>query len=416
MNPKHHDTFSADKSRTLINTIMAKISKVGKWRTKFIAQTLMLFLLVRGRCNFANVARYGFCHEHTARRNFERSFDWFRFNAELIMEHSSENRINVFDPSFIPKSRKKTPHVGMFWSGTSGKALSGLEIGGIAMVDLNRNTALHLEAVQTPSAKELKEQGKTLVDHYVKILVDRKDILEKISKYLVVDGYFGKSKFFDGILENTKLEIITKLRNDADLQYLYRGKQKKGSGRPKKFSGKVDWKNLPPEQWETTVIDEDTRLLSAILWSPTLKRELRIVVVQEMKNGALIRYAVLASSDITLSPKMIFEYYTSRFQIEFLFRDAKQFAGLTDCQARNENKLDFHFNASLTAVSVAKVAHFFETPTESVPTYSLADIGMAYFNEFFADFFFSKLDIEPKSEKITAVLPSLLSFGLIHSG
>jgi len=416
MKTQNHDTFSADKSRTLINTIIAKISKISKWRRKFITETLMLFLLVRGRCNFANVSRYGFCHEYTARRNFEQPFDWFRFNTELAMEHAGGNRINVFDPSFVPKSRKKTPHVSMFWSGTSGKALHGIEIGVIAMVDLRRNTALHLEAVQTPSARELKEQGKTLVDHYVKILVDRKDTLRKISKYLAVDGYFGKKKFFDGILENTELQIITKLRNDADLKYLYRGKQKNGLGRPKRFDGKVDWKKLPAKQWETITIDENTRLLSAVLWSPTLKRELRIVVVQEMENDTPKRYAVLASSDTTLDPKTIFEYYTARFQIEFLFRDAKQFAGLADCQARSENKLHFHFNASLTAVSVAKVAHFFEMSRDGVPTYSLADVGMAYFNEFFADFFFSRLDIEPKSEKIAAALPSLLSFGLIHSG
>ena len=44
----------------------------------------------------------------------------------------------------------------------------------------------------------------------------------------------------------------------------------------------------------------------------------------------------------------------SRFQIEFIYRDAKQFTGLNDCQARNANSLDFAFNASLSAVNIAK--------------------------------------------------------------
>ena len=39
----------------------------------------------------------------------------------------------------------------------------------------------------------------------------------------------------------------------------------------------------------------------------------------------------------------------------FLFRDAKQFTGLTDCQARSQAKLNFHFNASLSAVTLAKL-------------------------------------------------------------
>jgi len=35
-----------------------------------------------------------------------------------------------------------------------------------------------------------------------------------------------------------------------------------------------------------------------------------------------------------------------------LFRDAKQFTGLTHCQAREEVKLDFHFNMSLAAINL----------------------------------------------------------------
>jgi len=50
----------------------------------------------------------------------------------------------------------------------------------------------------------------------------------------------------------------------------------------------------------------------------------------------------------------IVRYYRSRFKIEFLYRDAKEFTGLTICQARSENKLDFHFNAALTAKKLAK--------------------------------------------------------------
>lgn len=42
-------------------------------------------------------------------------------------------------------------------------------------------------------------------------------------------------------------------------------------------------------------------------------------------------------------------------EIEFIFRDAKQFTGLSDCQARDVKKLDFHFNASFTALNIAKL-------------------------------------------------------------
>ena len=56
-----------------------------------------------------------------------------------------------------------------------------------------------------------------------------------------------------------------------------------------------------------------------------------------------------------MEAKEIIDYYRTRFQIEFCYRDGKQFIGLTDCQSRDLNKLHFHFNASLTSVNLAKV-------------------------------------------------------------
>lgn len=41
-------------------------------------------------------------------------------------------------------------------------------------------------------------------------------------------------------------------------------------------------------------------------------------------------------------------------QLEFVFRDAKQFTGLTHCQARNKEALSFAFNASLSSVNIAR--------------------------------------------------------------
>ena len=78
------------------------------------------------------------------------------------------------------------------------------------------------------------------------------------------------------------------------------------------------------------------------------RRNRRVVVVLDTRTP---RYAILFSTDLTLSPLQIYPYYQSRFPIEFLFRDAKQFTGLAACQARTATALHNHFNASLTAVS-----------------------------------------------------------------
>ena len=41
-----------------------------------------------------------------------------------------------------------------------------------------------------------------------------------------------------------------------------------------------------------------------------------------------------------MEPLKLYHYCKARFQIEFLFRDAKQFTGLSNYQARSEAKLD----------------------------------------------------------------------------
>ncbi len=49
--------------------------------------------------------------------------------------------------------------------------------------------------------------------------------------------------------------------------------------------------------------------------------------------------------------------YSSRFQIEFMFRDMKQYLGLTQCQSRKKESLAFHFNFSCLTYSLCRVEH-----------------------------------------------------------
>ena len=39
-------------------------------------------------------------------------------------------------------------------------------------------------------------------------------------------------------------QVISRLRDDANLEYFFIGKQKSSKGRPKKYDGKMDFKNL----------------------------------------------------------------------------------------------------------------------------------------------------------------------------
>jgi len=76
----------------------------------------------------------------------------------------SKHIIIAFDPSYISKSGKKTYGLDKFWSGVAAKAKLGLEIGGIAAISIDNNTAMHLEAIQTPQFKDLEAKNISLLD------------------------------------------------------------------------------------------------------------------------------------------------------------------------------------------------------------------------------------------------------------
>ena len=107
---------------------------------------------------------------------------------------------------------------------------------------------------------------------------------------------------------------------------------------------------------------------------------------------------MLFSTDLSLAGMKIIRFYSLRFQIEFNFRDAKQFTGLSQCQARSENKLYFHFNTSLSAVNIAKATQYLSQPKEQRKPFSLADIKTENFNELMLDLFLSKFHINHNLE------------------
>jgi len=414
METKKQDAFN--KSQALVSAIIEKIGKQNKARKKFMLNIFTLFMGLGGRYNFTNLSRYGGYSEQTYRNNFEKPFDFMDFNKRLVFKNCSKHRVIAFDPSYIPKSGNKTDHIGTFWSGSSAKALKGLEIGGFAVVDIDNNTAMSLEAVQTPSVKELRQAGKTLVTHYASIVIERKEVLASISKYFVADGYFAKQEFVNPLIEQTQLQVISKMRKDANLYYLYQGKPTGKKGRPKMKDGKINMKNPDKRRLRICYEDKDTKVYQGVVYSVTLKRKVKLAYVEYWRNGKFTgQYAVLFSTDLTLSGALIYRYYKGRFQIEFLFRDAKQFAGLTHSQARSESKLHFHFNTSLTAVSIAKAMYYLPLEKHLRKSFSMSDVKTLHLNKIVADRIFSNLGLDLSCEKINRVYWDALWLGKIAS-
>lgn len=386
-----------------IQTLLAPIKGLSNIRKKFFTQSVILFLSLRGRINFLNMARYGTYSEKTYRTHFEQPFAFWDFNTALIQQACSPHRIIAGDCTYLPKSGKQTPHLGTFWHGCVGKAMPGLELSSLAVVDVDNHTTFHLICQQTPGNLTDEESR---VDFYVKQIIEHASELKAIADYIVYDGAAGKKKFVDGLVDQTELHLISKLRKDADLRYLYPGPQRPGPGRPKEYDGKINCRHPDFSRFERCYEDDQKIIYTALINSKRFKRNIRIAYIQSRDSDT---YPIVFSTDLTLDGYQLYLYYHLRFQIELLFRDAKQYTGLTHCQGRSENKLSFHHNLSLTAVSLAKAEFYAQAQNKGNP-FSMADVQTVSFNQLYLEHIFHTLDLEPTCETIAPFYHELLNF------
>jgi hypothetical protein len=403
------------ESKTLVSAILVKMSNIGKWQHQFIVHLIPLFMSIRGRINFMQMSRYGTYSMTSYRNQFDKPFDFGKFNSEHIKMQGTGHHVIIFDPSHIRKSGKSTFGKGRFWSGCDNQSKLGLEIGGIAVGDVEHHTAFHYEAVQTPNAESLKKLGINLIDHYAEIIIKRKAELAVFSKYLAVDAYFSKKNYVDKILDNTDFDIISRLRDDAVMYYIFDGPPTGKRGRPQLYDGKVDVKNPAMNHFKIVHQDSKIRIFSAIIYVKSLQRKVKIALVQYLEEHSpkIKSTKIYFSTDLDLPAWYIVKCYKLRFQIEFIYRDANQFTGLENCQARSEEKLNFHFNTALTAVSIAKSAHWLALPKEQREAFSMADVKTIYHNQLLIERFFDVFAIDPDTHKNNPKVKELYYFGSI---
>jgi hypothetical protein len=388
---------------------------ITKPQRKFLLTLFTTILALRGKVNFRNLSRYSELSARTFARQFARAFDFIGFNRALIDATipGDRPRLVVFDPCFLPKAGKKTPELAYFWHGCHGRAEKGLEVSAFSVVDLEHNTGYALSVQQTPApVEEGVEEGaeeETRIDAYLNHLHTVVPYLHPEETHLAVDGQFANKKWLDGV-EAVGRHTIGKLRCDADMRFFYTGPPRThGSGRQKTYDGKVDWQDL--SRFDYITEQDGLELYTQVLNHVSLKRTLRVVVVLDRRDPDKPRYALLFSTDLELDAVVLFHMYKARFQIEFIFRDAKQFTGLTHCQARHPQRLHFHVNASLTTLNIAKIDLRQAQSDDAPMVYSIASVKACYFNDLFLQRFFSTFGWDGSGIKKSPLYQQLREFG-----
>jgi DDE superfamily endonuclease len=404
---------------TIVSDILKQMPAVRQPQRKFLMVLFTTILVLRGRVTGRNLSRYCGYSERTIARQFRASFDWPEFHQHVMttaLEPCTE-LISVQDASFIPKSGKQTFGLGHFFNGCANRAERGLEIATLAVVDVTRRCAFTLAVAQTPPGKADRKKSKrgedTRMDFYQHQLHDQRHRFPSTIRYHCVDGYFAKQKYMDGVVA-LQLHPITKLRHEANCLFLYTGPHPKRRGRRRKYDGKVNFHDLSRFTALGSLEEKPyIQLYTALVWYVSLKRPLRVVVLVNHKETRKPRYIVLASTDLTLDGRKLVELYVARFQIEFLFRDSKQFTGLTDCQSRAETVLDFHFNAALATLNLARAEELRTQTAPSPQVFSMASWKQRHFNERLLEVFIDNLALDPMWVKNHPGYENLITYGAI---
>ncbi len=90
------------ESKTLVSAILGKMSNASKWQRQFIVHLIPLFMSIKGRINFRQLSGYGCFSDTTYRNNFEKSFDFGKFNGEHTEQQGTGHHVILFDGSGQP--------------------------------------------------------------------------------------------------------------------------------------------------------------------------------------------------------------------------------------------------------------------------------------------------------------------------
>ena len=397
----------------ILEQALNKINGIHKAQKKFILTLVQGLVGVTGKRTFRNMARFMGIEEHTFSRQMAKTFDFVKLNLQLILNFKNKNEtcIAAQDDTFIPKSGKKTYGLNFFWNGSSSKAEKGLELNVVAIVKINgeKKEGFTLSSRQT-IIKSIAEKVLTKIDFCIEHV---KNVILQLQalgvQYMVADAFFAKIKYIEGITE-LGLHVISKFRKDARFRYLNMNKAKR-RGRPKKY----DERKFSVDDFETSEVikieKENIELRNLILYSVALKRNVKAVLVKKIDKDKYGQ-ALLFSTDTELEVLKIYQFYVARFQIEFIFRDAKGFAGLADCQSTEPKRLDFHFNASLLATNIIRLQDTQLQQEQKINRpFSIMNWHRQYYVEIVLNRFIAMFDLSRDTIKSHPDYQNMLGFG-----
>ena len=232
--------------------------------------------------------------------------------------------------------------------------------------------------------------------------------------YLVLDGHFGNNNALH-MAQQCGLQLISKLRHDAALYLPYEGRYA-GKGPYRKYGDKLDYRNMPDRYLKATTIQGhiQSRIYQVQVLHKEFSQPLNVVILVKtnLKTQAWA-HVVLFSSDLELAYDQLIDYYSLRFQIEFNFRDAKQYWGLEDFMNVTQTAVTTAANLSLFMVNLSHRLRL--NFRQGDPDYSILDLKAHYRGYRYVTETIKMLPKKPELVLLAQIFNQVASLGRIHA-
>ena len=343
-------------------------------------------LCMSGSKTMLNLSRWTDLSYKTIERFYDRTIPWLELNLILFMNFASSSELLlVSDETTVSKSGKKTHGLDYFFSSIIQKPIKSLCFSGLSIVLPDKKRSYPLLFNQMVFTKEEKEllkarkakrkqskpgkvgrpkgsknisKSKSLAPTF-RLLRDQFYQLQKVMKlnlkYFVGDGKYGNNSCVN-LCQDFGYSLISKLQYNSALYFKYTGEYR-GSGRPRVYGEKIDYRKLPDkhlikEEVDKGIITKTYQFKS--LLNKSFDCSLNVVIVQK-STPQKVAHVLFFSTDLELSAQKIIDFYSARFQIEFNFRDAKEFWGLEDFMNVKENRVHNAANFSFFMVNLSNI-------------------------------------------------------------
>jgi putative transposase len=384
-------------------------------------------LAMSGRVTMLGISRWTEAggSYRTVQRFFDTPIHWVQLHWCLIRHHLFEKEATYIlagDEVVVTKAGHATYGLDRFFSSLYNRPVPSLCFFNFSLINTQTRTAYpvlseqvvrekvgDLNAVKKkkkkgPQSKQKRKPGRPKgsknknkeqpeLSAYLRFIQDHlKALLARICMelrvlYVVLDGAFGDNDTTQ-MIRQCDQHFISKLRYNSALYFPYEGPYA-GRGPRRKYGDKLDYDHIPQEYLKESTTEEDiqTDIYQMTLLHRRFAKSLNVVIIVKTNLTTQRKaHVVLFSSDLELVYDKLMDYYQLRFQIEFNFRDAKQYWGLEDFMNIKQTPIYNSVNLSflmvnLSQVLIQKMRSDMDNPDLSVQDLKAHFRGLKYVNE-----------------------------------